>query len=216
MALNSKLAEIKLVLADDHPLILKGLAEYLHECGFEHVETASNGQMAMDKIITLNPDLAILDIDMPLMTGLEVAQKSKELGIQTKFILLSYLKDPEFILQAKEANIYGYIIKEDALQELIRSIEHVIRGEWYFSQKLSQINTHEVSSVREAIKSLTPSEVKILKLIAEGMTSKTISDALNVSRRTVEKHRSNIISKLNIDGNSHTLTLWLLDNKSML
>ncbi len=153
---------------------------------------------------------------MPHQTGLEIARRGHQEGWKTRFILLSYLKEPEIILRAKASNIQGYIIKDDAMQELDRCIKCVMRGETYFSQKLLDINTKATSAMMELIESLTPSEYKILNLIAKGQTTKEISQLLHISDRTVEKHRSHIIAKLELDGNPQTLRKWVAENGQLL
>jgi len=208
--------DTKLLLADDHPLLLKGLAEYLQEHGFHHVALAKDGRDAKQKILDFQPDAAILDIDMPYMTGIELAKWCQSQQLSTKIILLTYLKDPAFILEAKENNISGYVIKDDAMTELIRCIRVVLKGDRYFSLKLKAIDINDFSDMRTLLKSLTRSEMKILKLIDQGLSSRDISERLDVATRTVEKHRSNIIFKLGIQGQSNALNQWLLEHKSLI
>lgn len=206
---------ISIVLADDHPLLMKGLQEYLTEKCYNVVACAKDGIEAASMIERLNPDIAILDIDMPRKTGLEVSKMGYENGWHTKFILLSYLKEPEFIVQAKSVNIRGYIIKDDAMSELDRCIQCVYRGETYFSSKIREQNTFEASTKLDLLKSLTPSELKILKLIAQHMSSKEIGEFLHISQRTVEKHRSHIMSKLQLSGQGNGLRVWVVENKNL-
>jgi len=209
-------SDLSILLADDHPLLLKGLEAYLIAAGYRIVGIASDGQEALDMLIEMKPMLAILDIDMPHHTGLELAKLGYAQELNTRFILLSYLKEPEFILQAKKSNIRGYLVKEDAINEIDRCIHHVMRGEEYFSQTLNQIDVTNAENVHDCIQSLTPSERKILSLIASGQSSQMISDFLHVSPRTIEKHRSNIIAKLGIASQTFSLSQWALKNSHLI
>lgn len=208
--------EVSIVIADDHPLLLKGLEDHLGRCGYSNISSASDGCKAKELILNHNPELAILDIDMPCMTGIEVARDCRSSDSNTKIILLSYLKDPEFILQAKDANISGYLIKEDALMDLERCIRSVMRGELFYSLQLREVDVSQMNMTMQSLNELTPSELKILRLISTGNSSREIKDLLGVSQRTVEKHRSNIIHKLNLSSQAFSLTQWAMENKSLI
>ena len=192
------------------------MAEFLRAANFSVIGLAENGIDAYDLIKKHNPDIAILDIEMPGMSGLEIAEKKELEFAKTKIILLSYLKDPEFVFRAKTSNISGYLVKEDAMLEIKRCIRNVLAGERYFSKNLGDMDAFPLEGIMSNIQSLTPSERKILKYIGKGMSSKNISQLLCVSQRTVEKHRSNIISKLNIESNSMSISEWLQKNEKLL
>lgn len=214
--LADSMKQVRLILADDHPLLLKGLETNLLAKGYNVIGTANNGNIALKLITEHQPDIAILDIEMPYMDGLSVAKHCKEKGYTTKFVILSYHKETEFIARAKNLNLSGYILKEDALEEIEACINAISQGEVYFS-KAFQLK--EVSSAQTALNrldDLTPSEQKILKLIAKNMSTKDIADRLFISERTVEKHRSNVIQKLNLGGKPNGLTNWVLHNKHLL
>lgn len=204
---------MKLVIADDHPLLLKGLKDFLEENGYHITEMANDGQKAFDAIKKHIPPMAILDLEMPSMTGIEIAKACKEAKLDTKIILFTLHRELYIYQQAKELNISGYLLKEFATEELLHCIEQIQLGKEYFSDKLF-LKKQDKNLAQEG-GSLTPSEKKILRLIAEGMTTKDIADRLFVAERTVEKHRSNIINKLNLDKKHNSLLVWAQKNKGI-
>ncbi|PVW14233.1 response regulator transcription factor [Marixanthomonas spongiae] len=206
--------DFTIVIADDHPMLLSGLNEELSRNGYNVVGQANNGNKALSLILELKPDIALLDIDMPLMTGLEVIKAAKENNsINTKFIILSFHKEPEYIVQAKALQIDGYLLKEDSFKEIDDCMEAVLNGREYFSESFDRGSLNIASEEMKKLKTLTPSEVTILKLIASQKNTSEIAETLFVSRRTVEKHRSNIIDKLLIEKGTNALTNWALVNR---
>ena len=204
-----------IITADDHPLLLKGLNDFLIEKKYKVIGSGNNGEEAYNLIIKENPDIAILDIQMPIMTGLEVAKKCKINNIKTKIILITFHKEKMLFQKANELNIFGYILKEFAIEEIETCIKSVNDGIPYFSPKIKDllgINPYDDSYLNN----LTPSEKKILKLIAKDKTNKEIASILFISHRTVEKHRSNIISKLNLEHKTNSLLIWAKDNTDKL
>lgn len=210
------MAKSTLVLADDHPLLLKGLESALLSKGFNVIGTANDGSEALRLISEYQPDIAILDIEMPYMDGLSVAKHCQEKRYETKFIILSYHKETEFIARAKNLNLSGYLLKEDALEEIETCIHAVSEGKEYFSKAFQLTEVNDLQTALDRLDALTPSERKILKLIAENLSTKFIADKLFVSQRTIEKHRSNIIQKLDLGGKPNGLTSWVLHNKHFL
>ncbi len=203
-------------MADDHPLLLQGLETALRTKGFNIQGTAIDGSAALKLITELNPKIAILDIEMPYMDGLSVAKHCMEKGYETKFIILSYHKETEFIARAKSLNLSGYLLKEDAFEEIEVCIQKVMAGEQYFSKAFHLKDVKSAESSLERVESLTPSERKILKFIASNQSTREIADMLFISERTVEKHRSNIIQKLSLEGKPNGLITWVLHNKHLL
>ncbi len=201
----------KILIADDHPILLKGLYDFLKDLGFQTILKASNGTEALKQILESNPDLAILDLDMPGMTGIEIASYCKSASITTKIILLTLHKEIYLYQQAKELNLSGYILKDFALDDLSKAITTVLSGEQFFSEEIFKdmnINHSEVADYN-----LTPSEIKILRLISHGLSSKEIAAKLFISERTIEKHRSNMIAKLQLGKNHNSLIIWAQQNK---
>ena len=207
--------DTSIIIADDHPLLLKGLNDFLVERGYNIVGSGSNGREAYDLIIDKNPAIAILDIQMPYLSGIEIAQKCKKHNLDTKIVLITLHKERELYEQAKELNIFGYILKEFALEEIEHCLETVTNGEEYFSPKIiGQLNAETPELA--LMSSLTPSERKILKLIGTDKTNKEIASLLFISYRTVEKHRSNIINKLNLGHKTNSLLIWAKEHQDML
>lgn len=196
-------------LADDHPLLLKGLQDYLTEQGFEVCGTANNGISAYHSIIKLKPAIAILDIEMPGMDGMEIVEKLK--GSNTAIIIITIHKDSSIIRQALKLGVKGYLLKEYALKEIDRCITEVLKGNSFYDQTLQEL----ISSISEKPEDtrLSPSEKKILNLVAQQMSSREIASLLCISDKTVEKHRSNIIRKLGLPQSQNSLLTWALMNR---
>ena len=203
--------EASIIIADDHPLILKGLTEFLLEKQYNLIGSAVNGKEAFELIETKKPDIAILDIQMPFLTGLEIAKKCKDLGLSTKIILITFEKDETIYNEAKAIGIYGYVLKEFALVEIENCIAGVSNGKSYFSPEL--IEFLEIIEPPDEWELLTPTEKEIVKLIAKNNTGVEIGDILCVSTRTVEKHKSNIIKKLELPHKQNSLLIWVKENQ---
>jgi DNA-binding NarL/FixJ family response regulator len=204
-----------IITADDHPLLLKGLNDFLLEKKYNIIDSGVNGKEAYNLIVKLKPDIAILDIQMPYMTGLEVATECKKNKIPTKIILITFHKEKVLFQKASELNIFGYILKEFAIEEIENCIKSVTEGVPYFSPRIKDllgINPYKDSY----LDNLTPSEKKILKFIAKDKTNKDIASLLFISHRTVEKHRSNIIQKLQLEHKTNSLLIWAKDNVDKL
>lgn len=206
----------RILIADDHPILLKGLEDQLIAYNYKIVGKASNGADALNQIIQKEPDVAILDIEMPLLSGFEVIKKSKEKNVKTKFIILTSYKEKRFILKAKELNIFGYLLKDENASQLDICIQKVLKEEPYFSKTFNLVFEEEISPEIEKIKFLSPSERTIIRLIAQEKSSKEIAEILTISSRTVEKHRANIIKKLALSKTSDTLSSWVLENKELI
>lgn len=205
---------ITVVIADDHPILLKGLKDFLLDLGMNIVGVASEGNEALKLISEQQPTLAILDMEMPNKSGLEIASACKKMQLPTKIILLTLHKELYLYQQAKELNLSGYILKEFALDDLSKAISKVLEGGQFFSEKIfeglkDQLQTNEENH-------LTRSEIKILRLIAQGISTNEIAEKLFISIRTVEKHRSNMIQKLNLDKKHNTLLIWAQKNRNLI
>ncbi|MDC8002075.1 response regulator transcription factor [Aequorivita todarodis] len=204
-----------IIIADDHPLLLKGLSDFLIEKGYNLLGSGKDGREAYNLITKKNPDIAILDIQMPYMSGLEIAQQCKGLDLDTKIVLITLHKEKDLYQKAQELNIFGYILKEFALEEIENCIKTVTEGVPFFSDKIKELIGVVFVDDGE-LNSLTPSEKKILKLIAQDKTNKEIASQLFISYRTVEKHRSNIITKLNIEPKTNSLLIWAKEHHEKL
>lgn len=204
--------ELTLVVADDHPLLLKGLIDQLKDYNYNVIASAENGALALSKIIELQPTIAILDEEMPLLTGFEVIKKCKEKKIATKFIILTSHKEKAFIYKAKKLNISGYIIKDEPFIEVHNCIQSVGKGKSYFSAVFNTVFDDEVVPQLQRMTLLSPSERTIVRLVAHGKSSKEIGEYLSLSYRTIEKHRSNIIDKLGLPKEKDVLYIWVKEN----
>lgn len=153
-----------IIIADDHPLVLKGLKDFLTEKNYNLLATAKNGKIALSLIKAHSPDIAILDIKMPFLTGLEIAEKCKEAKIKTKIVLITLEKEESIYLKAKKLGVYGYVLKEFALEEIENCISSVVKDKPYFSPEL--ISYIEIDNTSSLLDNLTNTELKILKIIA--------------------------------------------------
>ncbi len=203
-----------IIIADDHPLVLKGLKDFLIEQDFNVLASAKNGKEALALIKAHTPDIAILDIKMPFLTGLEIAEKCKDEKLPTKIVLITFEKDEITYNKAKALGVYGYILKEFALEELENCISSIIKDKAYFSPEL--IAYIEVDKTPELLESLTEAERNILKLIGGNNTATEIAKELFISARTVEKHKSHIRTKLALDSKSASLYLFAKENLEYL
>ncbi|APY08192.1 DNA-binding response regulator [Winogradskyella sp. J14-2] len=203
-----------IIIADDHPLVLKGLQDFLHEKQYNVLACAKNGKEALTLIRAHVPDIAILDIKMPFYTGLQIAEKCKKENLRTKIILITFEKDEKTYNEAKSLGIYGYVLKEFALDEIENCISSVVKNKIYFSPELLEFI--EVDEAPEALKSLTPTETKVFKHIASNKTATEIAKELFISIRTVEKHKTNIRRKLALDSKSATLYIFAKENVKYL
>ncbi|SNR71614.1 response regulator [Lutibacter flavus] len=205
-----------IVIADDHPMILKGLFEELTSNGYIVVGQGTNGLEALELILKLKPMLAILDIDMPFLNGFEVVKTAKDKNVETKFIIQSFHKEADYVMQAKSMQLKGYLLKEDSFIEIEKCIKAVLNNESYFSTSFESGFLQNMSKELQQLKLLTPSEITILKQIAQQITTSAIADGLGISVRTIEKHRSNIINKLNLKNESNSLTSWAILNRNTI
>jgi DNA-binding NarL/FixJ family response regulator len=198
--------EISIVLADDHPVVRKGLKLSIEEDSrLKIVAEAGDGETALTLIKELIPQLAILDIDMPKLSGLEVARQVVKSGLATKIIFLSFHRDEDFFREAMETGGKGYLLKDSATEEIVTAVHTVAGGQIFMSSAITlQLLRGNAASQKKdddsPIQDLTPSERRILLLIADGLSSKEIGNELSIHYRTVENHRTNICRKLGIEG----------------
>jgi len=208
---------VSIVIADDHPLMLRGLSDFISSKGFNIIGSAEDGQTAYNLIVKLKPDLALLDIRMPKMTGLEVAEACFKNQLQTKVVLITFDNEEHLYDKAKTFNVYGYILKEFAVEEIETCIEHVKNGNRYFSEEIATYLNSKLNFSNSYLREiLTPTEINVLKLVSDDLSSKQIAEKLSSSPRTVEKHRSNIVKKLDLKASQNTLAVWAKLNKEKI
>lgn len=203
---------MKILIADDHPFTLQGTKSFVEAYGFTVCDACSNGVAALNLIHLHAPDIAILDINMPGLDGIDVAKKVQELKLKTKIILLTMHKEMTVYKKAKEYGIYGYILKENAEIELEKCLIEVVKGNKYVSEKLQDDLFIDSKNDDSQLAKLTLSERKIIELIAQQKTSKQIAALLFLSEKTVEGHRTNIIEKLNLPKEKNILLKWAIQN----
>lgn len=203
-----------IIIADDHPMTLNGIQLYVENLNYRVLATYPNGIDAYNGIIDLNPDIVILDLNMPGMNGLEVLEKIRKEDTCTKIILYTMYHEKSFLIKAKSLGVNGYLLKDFAIEELSICLEKVSAGENWFSPKLEEtliIKKHDTEMTK--ILSLTAAERKILSLIGKDYTSKLIAELLFITDKTVEKHRSNIIKKLGLPTERNVLQRFALQNQ---
>ncbi|MGE0884027.1 MAG: response regulator [Blastocatellales bacterium] len=214
--------EIRIVIADDHPLIRTGLRIEIEKVpGLIIVAEAEDGIEALDQIQALLPEVAILDVKMPNLSGFDVMQAIQAKKLPVAVIILTVHKDERFLNAALDKGAKGYVLKESATTEIIAAIKAVAAGENYVSPALS---THLVNQRKQSISlakqlpglsDLTPTELRVLRLIADKKTSREIADEMYISEHTVNKHRENISRKLDLHG-QHTLHDFAIEHKAEL
>jgi DNA-binding NarL/FixJ family response regulator len=190
---------IQILLAEDHVIVRQGLRSLLEQAGMAVLGEASDGQEALQMAHELHPDVAVLDIGMPHLNGLETARRLREALPQTKIIVLTMHTEDPYVLEAVQAGAVGYVLKTQATRDLVQAIRDVHRGEMYLSPQVSR--TVVTAYLRHADlppDPLTSREREVLQLIAEGETTKEIAWRLELSTKTVESHRSRLMHKLDI------------------
>lgn len=196
------------MLADDHVLVRNGIKAMLEsDTEIKVIGEAGNGQEALQTSQDLRPDILILDIRMPHMTGLEAAEKLKDVSPRTKAIILSMHDSEEYVLQALAAGAYGYLLKDTDRTEFLKALKQVHAGVKYFSGSVSNILANKLlsatpsftkSSPVEDRYGLTRREKEILRMVIDGRSNKDIADSLDKSIRTIETHRFNIMKKMSV------------------
>lgn len=214
--------KIKILIADDHPIFRRGLSSIIEsDPNFEVIAEAENGKAALELMEKKLPDIAILDIDMPVLDGIETAKLIHKQYPKVKTVFLTLHRDKEILNALKKLNVKGYLLKDSAIVEIINCLNLVMSGKSYVSEEILEMLLHvSEQGFTDAIPAftlskLTATEMRILRLIAESKTNKEIADEFFISIRTVENHRFNICSKLKLKGN-HSLLKFAFENKKMI
>lgn len=202
---------IKIVLADDHVLVRKGIRAMLEsDAEMEVVGEAGNGQEALEAARALKPDILVLDIRMPQMDGLSAAARVKEYSPGTKAVILSMHNSEEYVLEALNADAYGYLLKDTDKEEFLKALRAVHGGSKYYTGAVSHVLANQLlqgqgqrPARREEDSSdpynLSKREKQILRMVIDGKHNKEIAEALDKSQRTIETHRFNIMKKLGVN-----------------
>lgn len=214
--------KIKIIIADDHPIFRDGLKQLIEkEDNMSVTGEAEDGQKALELILKNKPDIAILDMSMPEKTGLEVLRELRNKKVKTKIIFLTMFREEDIFNEAMDLGVEGYVLKESAENDILMCINHVAKDNYCISPLISNLmikrmnRKSELDRQKPSLENLTPTERRILKLIAQDKTSKEISDILFISYRTIENHRTAISNKLNLHG-AHSLVKFAIENKSIL
>jgi DNA-binding NarL/FixJ family response regulator len=190
---------IRILLADDHVLVRQGLRHILEDEGFEVVGEASNGQEAVRLAEKLCPAVAVLDIEMPILNGIDATKEIVKASPGTKTILLTMHSENHLVMNSLRAGARGYLIKERASEDLVQAVAEVSRGGIYLSPSISQVVVQAFLTLTEVSPDpLSARERQVLQMVAEGNTCKDVARIMGISARTVEGHRSQIMDKLNI------------------
>jgi DNA-binding NarL/FixJ family response regulator len=192
-------ARARLLLADDHVLVRIGLRQILEAAGFIIVAEAGDGMEAVRLAAQFRPDIALLDVSMPGLNGLESTREILRTSERTRVILLTMHNEDQYVLEAVKAGVSGYVLKTKAPGSVIEAVEEVLQGNTFFSPGISRILVKELIARSEAeIDVLTSRERQILQLIGESKTTKEIAVLLGISVKTAESHRNNILQKLDL------------------
>jgi len=214
--------KLTILIADDHPMIRDSLRNAIESnTEWEVAGEAQDGDVAIELINKLQPAIVILDISMPVRNGFEVVSALRQKKVQTQVIFLTMHRNEDFFQRALDLDVRGYVLKDSAVIDVVSAIKAVSRGEYYTSPALTSYLIRKRSGGSSAasseqglgLHSLSPTERRVLELIAEYKTSRDIAEELNTSPRTVETHRTNICQKLGLHGR-HALMKFALENKS--
>jgi DNA-binding NarL/FixJ family response regulator len=211
--------KIKIFIADDHPIFRGGLRQLIAlEFNLEVIGEAKDGAEAIERLLHGQADVALLDIDMPKASGFDVLTAVREKGVTVNFIFLTMHKDEQFLNAALDLGVKGFLVKDSAAEEVIDCINAVVNGEEFISPQLTRflLKRLRASPAKSSqLDQLTPTERKVLKLIAAYKTNKEIAAELFMGVRTVEQHRLNISEKFDLKGR-HTLMKFAAENVGKL
>jgi DNA-binding NarL/FixJ family response regulator len=213
-------APIAILIADDHPVVRKGLRDVIDaEADLNVVAEADDGRAALSLLSTLRPAIAVLDLHMPKMDGFQVQQEIRKLRLPVETIFLTMHNEPDLLHKAMDLGGKGYILKESALLEIVAGIRSVAAGHPFVSPIMTAALLDRRAQAQQLergiLRDLTPSERRILSMIAAGKPTKSIADELHIHQRTVETHRANICQKLCLNG-ANSLLRFALEHRTEL
>lgn len=207
---------ISIVIADDHKMVREGIKQLLElETSFVVVGEASDGYECLNVVNKVNPDIVLLDINMPNLDGLQTLRIMRQQGMSNKVILLTINNDTDYVIRAMEYKCNGYVLKDSDFDTLKNAITLVEEGETYIEPSLTtDINSNLVKRevVKEKLEELTVREVEVLKMLSKGLLNKEIAATLNISERTVKNHVSNIFKKINVSDRTQAAVFAIRHN----
>ena len=209
----------RILIADDHPIFRSGLRQVIDsDASMSIVAEAEDGASALKLIREHKPDIVVLDINMPGVSGFQVVEAMRTENLSSEVVLLTMHNEEAMFSKALSLGVRGYVLKDSATSDIVSCLQAVRKGENYTSAELTKYLFKRAtgqSTPVEGLDSLTPTERRVLSLIAEYLTSKEIADRLGVSVRTIENHRNNICAKVGVHG-SHALMKFALQHQSDL
>ncbi len=213
--------DIRIIIADDHPIVRQGLRQVIDaDPRLVVVGEAGDGLEAIELIRNLKPAVAVLDVDMPKNDGFDVAREIGRHGLDTKVVFLTIHAEPDMLQEAIDVGALGYVLKECAVVEIVTCLKTVSEGKYFVTPALSDaLIDSQRRSRKDAAKSpfdgLTPTELRVVRLISEYKSNKEIADTLFIHHRTVENHRANVCQKLGLRGH-HALLRYAVEHKDAL
>lgn len=194
---------ITVMIADDHILMREGIKQLLDlEADIDVIAQAGDGQEAVEKALEYNPDVILLDINMPKMNGIDVLRRLKDFGASSKVIMLTIHEDKEYLFETMKIGASGYVLKDSDADSLIKAIKDVNNGDTYIQPSIASLLVEglgETNKVVAKIEALTKREYEVLTLIAEGLNNRAIAEKLYISEKTVKNHVSSIFKKIEVN-----------------
>ena len=217
------MTKLKILVADDHPIFRIGLSSVIQE-GFPESSLigVDHGIMAWDVIESKRPDIAVLDINMPGIDGLELCKKISNNYPRTRVIILTMYKEKSLLEKAKEFGAKSYLVKDNSIFEVVDAINAVLSNNYYWSESLSVLQQEifsenkEISKVEAVLKELTSTELKTLKLVCKNYTSKEIAEFLFITPKSVDNNRSRISKKLGLEQITNSLLIWAIKHREII
>jgi two-component system response regulator NreC len=206
---------LRILLADDHKLARQAIKTALALQGIEVTAEASNGQEAVNCCHDVHPDIAVLDISMPLLNGIDAAREIHKISPTTKVIILTMHSRDKYVYESMRVGVRGYVLKTNTSDELAQAVHAVAQGETYITKFITACALRASQSEADISRTLSPREQQILRLISEGKNTKEIGDSLNINYKTVRAHRVNIMKKLDV-WDTAGLVRWAIDHELLV
>lgn len=207
---------IKVLLADDHSIVREGLRKVLEDCSdIKVIAEASDGETAFDEAMAKRPDVAVIDISMPGMDGLEVVSRMKAYCPEIPVLILTMHDEEQYVIRAIEAGAMGYVTKQSAPEQLVAAVKKINEGGRYLTEKASEALALRVirgNKNKNLTESLSMRELQVLRKLAVGSTNREIATTYNISVKTVDTYRARILKKLNLRNNTE-LSRYAIQNK---